>query len=86
MRKLTWLLTGAVLGFVAAHFVNRSPEGRRFFARVNRGIDELQSAFVTGYHEAEAEAEPGHDGAAGTGAAGTGAAGADDAAGAGRAL
>ncbi|WP_427868773.1 hypothetical protein [Leucobacter luti] len=55
MRKLMWLLWGVVLGFVAAHFVNRSPEGRRFFAQVNRGLDEFGRAFATGYHEAEAE-------------------------------
>ncbi|WP_024357125.1 hypothetical protein [Leucobacter chironomi] len=57
MRKLLWLMSGVVLGFVAAHFVNQTPEGRRFFARVNRGVDELNRAFVTGYREAEAEAD-----------------------------
>ncbi|GAA1620564.1 hypothetical protein [Leucobacter chromiireducens] len=54
MRKLTWLLGGAVLGFVAAHFVNQTPEGRRFFDRVNRGMSEFSRAFTSGY-EAEAE-------------------------------
>ncbi|QYM76071.1 hypothetical protein [Leucobacter luti] len=56
MRKLLWLLNGAVLGFVAAHFVNQTPEGRRFFDRVNRGVNEFSRAFTTGY-EAEADAD-----------------------------
>ncbi|MBL3686921.1 hypothetical protein D3248_08150 [Leucobacter zeae] len=54
MRRLQWLLSGVVLGFVAAHFVNRTPEGRRFFDRVNRGLDEFGRAFATGYREEEA--------------------------------
>ena len=53
MRKLMWLLGGAALGFVAAHFVNQTPEGRRFFDRVNRGAEELGRAIAAGYHEAE---------------------------------
>ncbi|WP_025132932.1 hypothetical protein [Leucobacter sp. PH1c] len=54
MRKLMWLLGGVVLGFVAAHFVNQNPEGRRFFDRVNRGMNEFSRAFASGY-EAEAD-------------------------------
>ncbi|QIM16623.1 hypothetical protein G7067_09740 [Leucobacter insecticola] len=53
MQKLRWLVCGAVLGFVAAHFVNRTPEGRRFFDRVNRGIAEFNRAFDKGYHEGD---------------------------------
>lgn len=56
MRALKWLLGGVVLGFVAAHFVNQNPEGRRFFERVNRGVEEFGRAFAAGYHEGEAEA------------------------------
>ncbi|MBP1325118.1 hypothetical protein JOF28_000350 [Leucobacter exalbidus] len=53
MRKLLWLLNGVVLGFIAAHFVNQTPEGRRFFDRVGRGLEEFGRAFSNGYHEAE---------------------------------
>ncbi|WP_053353167.1 MULTISPECIES: hypothetical protein [Leucobacter] len=56
MGKLFWLVTGVALGFVGAHFVNQTPEGRRFFARVNRGVDEFGRAFTAGY-EAEADEE-----------------------------
>ncbi|MFV0433549.1 MAG: hypothetical protein ACK5LO_06200 [Leucobacter sp.] len=55
MRKLQWLLSGVVLGFIAAHFVNQTAEGRRFFDRVNRGVEEFQRAFATGYREADDE-------------------------------
>lgn len=56
MGKLFWLVTGVALGFVGAHFVNQTPEGRRFFARVNRGVNEFSRAFTAGY-EAEADEE-----------------------------
>ena len=53
MRKLFWLLAGVGLGFVAAHFVNQTPEGRRFFERVNQGAREFTDAVASGYHEVE---------------------------------
>ncbi|MGW9021469.1 hypothetical protein ACWGOE_08320 [Leucobacter chromiiresistens] len=57
MGKLFWLITGVALGFVGAHFVNQTTEGRRFFARVNRGMDELGRAFASGYREGDADDE-----------------------------
>lgn len=56
MGKLFWLVTGVVLGFVGAHFVNQTAEGRQFFSRVNRGMDEFGRAFTAGY-ESEADDE-----------------------------
>ncbi len=58
MRKLNWLVSGVVIGFVAAHFVNSTEGGRRFFGRVNRGMEEFSRAFSTGYHDAEAAGRP----------------------------
>mgnify|MGYP001766992630 CR=1 FL=1 len=55
MRRLSWLIVGVALGFVAAHFVNQTPEGRRFFERVNRGAREFGDAVAAGYHEVEEE-------------------------------
>ncbi|MGO2139371.1 hypothetical protein FB468_0676 [Leucobacter komagatae] len=55
MRKLFVFVFGVATGFVAAHFVNQSPGGRRFFERVNRGITELSTAFSSGYEAAERE-------------------------------
>ena len=55
MRKLAWLTVGVALGFVAAHFVNQTPSGRRFFAQVNRGAREFGDAIAEGYRVAEGE-------------------------------
>ncbi len=55
VRKLVLFVFGVATGFVAAHFVNQSPSGRRFFERVNRGIAELSNAFSSGYEAAERE-------------------------------
>ena len=57
MRKLMWLLTGVGLGFVAAHFVNQTPEGRRFFDRLNQGAREFSDAVASGYHDVELAAD-----------------------------
>lgn len=56
MSKLFWLVVGIGLGFVGAHFVNQTPEGRRFFDRVNQGAREISDAVAAGYHGVEAEA------------------------------
>ena len=53
MRRLSWLIVGIALGFVGAHFVNQTPEGRRFFDRVGRGAKEFGDAVAAGYHEVE---------------------------------
>ncbi|QIM18533.1 hypothetical protein G7066_07735 [Leucobacter coleopterorum] len=53
MSKFRWLVTGTILGFVAAHLVNQTTEGRRFFDRLNRGLEEFNRAFDRGYHEVE---------------------------------
>lgn len=55
MRKLSLIVFGIVVGFVAAHFVNQNPSGRRFFERVNRGTEEVAKAFASGYRAAERE-------------------------------
>ena len=55
MRRLSWLVVGVALGFVAAHFVNQTPGGRRFFDQVNRGAREFGDALAEGYRVAEEE-------------------------------
>jgi hypothetical protein len=55
MRKFSWLVTGVLLGFIAAHFVNQTPNGRRFFEQVNRGAREFSDAVADGYRVAEEE-------------------------------
>ena len=56
MRKLTWLISGVALGFAAAHFVNQTPECRRFFDRLGQGAREFSDAVASGYREVEPEA------------------------------
>ncbi|MDA3145903.1 hypothetical protein JSO19_00740 [Leucobacter sp. UCMA 4100] len=51
MRKLTWLITGVGIGFVAAHFVNQTPEGRKFFDRIGQGAREFNGAMQDGYRQ-----------------------------------
>lgn len=51
MRKLTWLITGIGIGFIAAHFVNQTPEGKKFFDRVNQGAREFNEALQEGYRQ-----------------------------------
>ena len=53
MSKFRWFVTGSILGFVAAHFVNQTTEGRRFFERLNRGVSEFNRAFDRGYNDVE---------------------------------
>jgi len=54
MSKFGYLITGVAAGFVAAHFVNQSPGGRRFFEQVNQGMREFSDAVAAGYRDAEA--------------------------------
>ncbi|WP_158608692.1 hypothetical protein [Leucobacter sp. OH1287] len=53
IRRLGTLVFGIFLGFVAAHFVNQSHAGRRFFDRINQATQELVDAVVNGYKDAE---------------------------------
>ncbi len=55
MRKLLWLVVGVGVGFVAAHQLNKTPEGRKFFEDVDAKAREFGSAVVDGYKSREAE-------------------------------
>lgn len=55
MKKLLWLVAGVGIGFVAAHQLNKSPEGRRFFEDVDSKAREFGGAVVDGYKAREAE-------------------------------
>ena len=55
MKKLLWLIVGVGIGFVAAHQVNKTPEGRQFFEDVDNKAREFGSAVVDGYKTREAE-------------------------------
>lgn len=55
MKKVLWLIVGVAIGFVAAHQVNKTPEGRQFFEDVDSKAREFGSAVVDGYKAREAE-------------------------------
>ena len=55
MNKLLWLVVGVGVGFVAAHQVNKTPEGRKFFEDVDDKAREFGGAVVDGYKAREAE-------------------------------
>lgn len=55
MKKLLWLIAGVGIGFIAAHQVSKTPEGKRFFADVDAKVKEFGSAVVDGYKAREAE-------------------------------
>lgn len=55
MKGIVLFLAGVAVGFVAAHQVARTPEGRRFFDDVDAKAREFGSAVVDGYKAREAE-------------------------------
>ena len=55
MNKILWLIVGVGVGFVAAHQLNKTPEGRRFFEDVDAKAREFGGAVVDGYKSREAE-------------------------------
>lgn len=55
MKKIVWLIVGISVGFVAAHQLNKTPEGRRFFEDVDAKAREFGGAVVDGYKAREAE-------------------------------
>ncbi len=55
MKNLFLIAVGVVLGFAVAHQVNKTPQGRAFFAEVDGKTREFGSAVIEGYREREAE-------------------------------
>ncbi len=55
MKKLLWLVAGIGLGFAAAHQLNKTPEGRKFFEDVDAKAREFGGAVIDGYKAREEE-------------------------------
>jgi len=55
MKGLLLLAVGVAAGFVVAHQVAKTPEGRQFFDDVDSKAREFGSAVVDGYKAREAE-------------------------------
>jgi len=55
MKGAFLLIAGVAIGFVVAHQVSRTPEGKQFFDDVDSKAREFGSAVVDGYKAREAE-------------------------------
>ena len=55
MKGLLLLVVGIGVGFVAAHQVSKSPQGKQFFDEVDTKAREFGGALVDGYKQREAE-------------------------------
>jgi hypothetical protein len=55
MKNAAWLIVGIAAGFVAAHQVSKTPQGKQFFDDVDAKTREFGSAVVDGYKQREAE-------------------------------
>lgn len=55
MKGVFLLVAGVAIGFVVAHQVAKTPEGKRFFDDVDTKAREFGNAVVDGYKAREAE-------------------------------
>ena len=55
MKSVLLLVAGAAAGFVAAHYISKTPQGEKFFADVDEKAKEFGAAVVDGYKAREAE-------------------------------
>jgi hypothetical protein len=55
MKGLILLAAGVAVGFVAAHQLSRTPQGKQFFDDVDSKAREFGGAIVDGYKQREAE-------------------------------
>lgn len=55
MRGLLLLVVGVGVGFIAAHQVAKTPQGKQFFNEVDSKAREFGGAIVDGYKQREAE-------------------------------
>jgi hypothetical protein len=55
MKNVLWLIVGVGAGFVAAHYVSKTPQGKQFFDEVDAKAREFGGAVLEGYKERVAE-------------------------------
>jgi hypothetical protein len=55
MKNVLVLIAGIGIGFVLAHQLNKTPEGRQLFESVTGGAKQFRSSLVDGYKTREAE-------------------------------
>ena len=64
VKSIVWFAVGVAAGFVAAHQLNQTQQGREFFSSVDAKARAFGKAIAEGYHERDAELRA-HDDAAG---------------------
>lgn len=55
MKSILWFAVGVATGFAVAHQVNRTAQGREFFAGLDAKARAFGQAVAEGYHAREAE-------------------------------
>ncbi|TFD45197.1 hypothetical protein E3T55_19500 [Cryobacterium frigoriphilum] len=55
MKKFVWLVVGVAVGFVVAHEVNQTKQGKQFFNDLDVKAREFGEAISDGYRQREAE-------------------------------
>jgi len=55
MKGIALLIIGVAAGFVVAHQISKTPQGKQFFADVDAKAKDFGSAVVDGYKAREAE-------------------------------
>jgi hypothetical protein len=55
VKSIVWFAVGVAAGFVAAHQLNQTQQGREFFSSVDAKARAFGKAIAEGYHERDAE-------------------------------
>jgi hypothetical protein len=55
MKNFIWLVIGVAAGFVVAHEINKTQQGKQFFAELDAKAREFGEAISDGYRQREAE-------------------------------
>ena len=55
MKSILWFTAGIAAGFVVAHQVNQTKQGRDFFSTVDAKARAFGTAIAEGYHARDAE-------------------------------
>lgn len=55
VKSILWFAVGVAAGFVTAHQLNQTKQGREFFSSIDAKARAFGKAIAEGYHERDAE-------------------------------
>jgi hypothetical protein len=55
VKSILWFAVGVAAGFVVAHRLNQTKQGREFFSSIDAKARAFGKAIAEGYHERDAE-------------------------------